>query len=97
MVHWKMLERNAMVNKELYIAQLHFVNEAIRLKRPPSTRPNHTSRQRQVSCYTSRQSLTPRARMGGPSASAVFSGPCTHGLLSFLLFVEPYEGRYLRQ
>ena len=34
MVHWKMLERNAMVNKELYIAQLHFVNEAIRLKRP---------------------------------------------------------------
>ena len=34
MVHWEMLERNAMVNKELYIAQLHCVNEAIRLKRP---------------------------------------------------------------
>ena len=34
MVHWKMLERNATVNKELYIAQLHCVNEAIRLKRP---------------------------------------------------------------
>ena len=31
---WKMLERNATVNKELYIAQLHRVNEAIRLKRP---------------------------------------------------------------
>ena len=29
-----MLERNATVNKELYIAQLHRVNEAIRLKRP---------------------------------------------------------------
>ena len=34
MVHWEMLERNATVNKELYIAQLHSVNEAIRLKRP---------------------------------------------------------------
>lgn len=32
-VHWEMLERNATVNKELYIAQLHRVNEAIRLKR----------------------------------------------------------------
>ena len=29
MMHWEMLERNAMVNKELYIAQLHCVNEAI--------------------------------------------------------------------
>ena len=29
MVHWEMLERNATVNKELYIAQLHRVNEAI--------------------------------------------------------------------
>ena len=34
MVHWEMLERNATVNKEFYIAQLHRVNEAIRLKRP---------------------------------------------------------------
>ena len=34
MVHWEMLKRNATVNKELYIAQLHCVNEAIRLKRP---------------------------------------------------------------
>ena len=34
MVHWEMLKRNAMVNKELYIAQLHRVNEAIQLKRP---------------------------------------------------------------
>ena len=34
MVHWKMLERNATVNKELYIAQLHRVNEAIQLKSP---------------------------------------------------------------
>ena len=32
-MHWEMLERNATVNKELYIAQLR-VNEAIRLKRP---------------------------------------------------------------
>ena len=29
MVHWEMLKRNAIVNKELYIAQLHHVNEAI--------------------------------------------------------------------
>ena len=34
MVHWETLERNATVNKELYIAQLHHVNEAIGLKRP---------------------------------------------------------------
>ena len=34
MVHWEMLERNATVNKQLYIAQLHCVNEAISLKRP---------------------------------------------------------------
>ena len=34
MVHWKMLKRNATVNKKLYIAQLHCMNEAIRLKRP---------------------------------------------------------------
>ena len=34
MVHWEMLKRNATVNKELYIALLHRVNEAIRLKRP---------------------------------------------------------------
>ena len=34
MVHWEMLERNATVNKELYIAQLHRVNKAIQLKRP---------------------------------------------------------------
>ena len=34
MVHWEKLERNATINKELYIAQLHHVNEAIQLKRP---------------------------------------------------------------
>ncbi|XP_066123625.1 intron Large complex component GCFC2 isoform X4 [Saccopteryx bilineata] len=34
MKNWEMLEKNATVNKELYIAQLHHVNEAIRLKRP---------------------------------------------------------------
>ena len=34
MVHLEMLKRNATVNKELYIAQLHCVNEAIRLKKP---------------------------------------------------------------
>ena len=34
MVHWEILERNATVNKEFHIAQLHCMNEAIRLKRP---------------------------------------------------------------
>ena len=34
MVHWEMLKKNATVNKELYIAQLHCMNEAIQLKRP---------------------------------------------------------------
>ena len=34
MIHWEMLERNATVNNELYIAQLRRVNEAMRLKRP---------------------------------------------------------------
>ena len=33
MLHWEMLERNVTVNKELYIAQLHRVKEANRLKR----------------------------------------------------------------
>ena len=33
MAHWEMLKRNATVNKELYIPQLHRVNKAIRLKR----------------------------------------------------------------
>ena len=33
MVHREMLKRNATVNKELYIAQLHRVNETIWLKR----------------------------------------------------------------
>ena len=28
-VHWEMLKRNATVNKELYIAQLHRVNDAL--------------------------------------------------------------------
>ena len=98
MVHWEMLEMNVTINKELYIAQLHRVNEAIPLKRPALTRPNHTSsQQRQASCCTSCQSCTPRAPMRGPSGSAIFSGPCTHRLLSFLLFVKTYEGHYLRQ
>ena len=38
MVHWKMFERNATINKELYVAQLHRVealrSPAIQLKRP---------------------------------------------------------------
>lgn len=34
MLHWEMLERNATINKELYIAQLHRVKEPIRPKRP---------------------------------------------------------------
>ena len=29
MVHWEMLERNATVNKKLYITHLHRMNEAI--------------------------------------------------------------------
>ena len=33
MVHWEMLKRNVTVNKELYIAQQHRMNETIRLKR----------------------------------------------------------------
>ncbi|UYV67661.1 hypothetical protein LAZ67_5001506 [Cordylochernes scorpioides] len=33
-LYWKMFERNAIVNKDLYIAQLHRVNEAIQQKRP---------------------------------------------------------------
>ena len=34
MVHWEMLDRNVTITKELYIAQLRRVNEAIQLKRP---------------------------------------------------------------
>ncbi|GFY56342.1 hypothetical protein TNIN_93451 [Trichonephila inaurata madagascariensis] len=90
-----MLERNATGNKELYIAQLHHVKEAIRLKRPH--RDHTLSRQCQAPCYSSRQSHTPKARMGGPSTCAVFSGPCTGELPSFPLPVEPYEGCYIRQ
>ena len=90
-MHWKMLERNAMVNKELYIAQLHCVNEAIQLKRPHQQGQTILLHEKRASCCTSCQSCTPRTRMGGPSASAVFSGPCTHRLLSFPLFVKPYE------
>ncbi|UYV61928.1 hypothetical protein LAZ67_1007092 [Cordylochernes scorpioides] len=33
-LYWEMLERNATLNKNLYIAQLHRVNEAIQQKRP---------------------------------------------------------------
>ncbi|UYV66399.1 hypothetical protein LAZ67_4001546 [Cordylochernes scorpioides] len=33
-LYWEMLGRNATVNKDLYIAQLHRVNEAIQQKRP---------------------------------------------------------------
>ncbi|UYV78600.1 hypothetical protein LAZ67_16002110 [Cordylochernes scorpioides] len=33
-LYWEMLERNATVNKNLYIAQLHPMNEAIQQKRP---------------------------------------------------------------
>ena len=97
MVHCKMLERNATVNKKLYIAQLHPVI-IYSTEKTPSTRPNHiSSRQHQASCCTSHQSHIPRARMGGLSASAIFSRPCIHRLLSFPLFVKPYEGRYLQQ
>ncbi|KAK6767034.1 hypothetical protein RB195_026541 [Necator americanus] len=34
LVHWEMLEKNKTVEKNLYIAQLHRVKEAIQLKRP---------------------------------------------------------------
>ena len=34
MVYWEMLGRNVTVTKELYIAQLHRVKEAMGLKRP---------------------------------------------------------------
>ena len=33
-MHWEMLEKNKTVEKNLYIAQLHSVNEAIQQKRP---------------------------------------------------------------
>ncbi|UYV67487.1 hypothetical protein LAZ67_5000879 [Cordylochernes scorpioides] len=33
-LYWEMLERNSTVNKDLYIAQLHRVNEAIQQRRP---------------------------------------------------------------
>ena len=33
MVHWEMLDGNVTITKELYIAQLRRVNEAIQLKR----------------------------------------------------------------
>ncbi|UYV83506.1 hypothetical protein LAZ67_23001258 [Cordylochernes scorpioides] len=33
-LYWEMLKRNATVNKDLYIAQFHHMNEAIQQKRP---------------------------------------------------------------
>ena len=40
---WEMLERNAAVNKELYIAQLQHVTEVYSTEKTPTTRSNHTS------------------------------------------------------
>ena len=34
LIHWEMLDKNKTVDKELYLAQLHRVNEAILQKRP---------------------------------------------------------------
>ncbi|GFV63192.1 hypothetical protein TNCV_2077241 [Trichonephila clavipes] len=59
-----------------------------------SARPNHTlSRQRQAPCCTSQQSRIPRDRMGSSYISAVFYGPFTDGLSSFLLPAEPMSNR----
>ncbi|CAD5235330.1 unnamed protein product [Bursaphelenchus xylophilus] len=56
MVHWDMPQKNATVNKELYDAQLHLENGAIRLK----SRPSHLApRVILLSCCTSRQNRTP--------------------------------------
>ena len=91
MVHWEMLERNAMVNKELYIAQLHHINEAFRLKRP------HRQGQTILLYDNARPHVAKVIKAALQELeSVVFSRPCTHGLLSFLLFVEPYEGCYLQ-
>ena len=69
--------------KELYIAQVH---GAIRLKRPHrqgQTILLHNNARPHVAQVV--KNCTPRAQMGNLSASAVFSGPCTHGFLSFPL------------
>ena len=97
MVHWEMLERNATVKKELYIAQLHRVNEAIRLKRPHRQgqtillRDNARPHVAQVSKPHSKSS-------NGRSFSIRRILRTLHlRLLSFPLIIEPYEGRYLRE
>ncbi|UYV81744.1 hypothetical protein LAZ67_20002183, partial [Cordylochernes scorpioides] len=41
-LYWEMLERNATVNKDLYITQLHRVNEAIQQKRPDRQYPPYS-------------------------------------------------------
>ncbi|VDM68891.1 unnamed protein product, partial [Strongylus vulgaris] len=88
MLHWEMLERNTAVNKELHMAKLHCVEET------PSKRSNHTpSRQRQAPYCIIRKTRTPRARMGGPLASTLLSGYCTHELPLLPLSAEPHEGR----
>lgn len=93
MVHWKMLERNAIVDNEIYPSQLHRVNEVVWLKRP-----NHSaSQQRLATCCTTRQNRTPRARMGSSLASTVPSRFYAMGLSLFPLHVESNEGCYLRR
>ncbi|KAK9686676.1 hypothetical protein QE152_g37008 [Popillia japonica] len=46
--------------------------EALHIKHIDTAKP-YSSRQRQAPCCISRQSSTPRARLGGSSAFAVFS------------------------
>ncbi|UYV75825.1 hypothetical protein LAZ67_13001449 [Cordylochernes scorpioides] len=95
-LYWEMLERNATVNKDLYIAQLHRVNEAIQQKRPDRQGQIillHDNARPHVA--TNRQSRPSRARMGSSTAPAVLSGPCTNRLPPFPLHVKPYERHYL--
>ena len=97
-MHWEMLERNVMVNKELYIAQLNRVNEVIQLKRP------HRQGQT-ILLYNNAgphvaqviKATLQELKWEGLQHSGVFSRPCTHGLLSFPLFFELYKGFNLRQ
>ena len=96
MVHWEMLERNATVNKELYIAQLHRVNEAIR-KRPhrqgqtillhDNTRP-HVAQVVKAALQELEWEVLQHTRILRTLHLRITIFP---------LFVEPYEGRYLRQ
>ncbi|QQP35426.1 Mariner mos1 transposase, partial [Caligus rogercresseyi] len=90
MVHWKMLKRNATVNKELYAAQLHRVNKAIRLKDPIiKVILLHGNAWTHVTKVV--KNRTAGARMGILQHPLV-SGPCTIGLSPFPLSIKSNSG-----